>query len=147
MLYVLNDNTWLSTMIQPHISKDPGRILRQEREFYDRRWRTSAITPQELPPQELRRAAATTEAIPSGCGSVLDVGAEDGLVSREIYARGCRVVVLDLSHVVLRTMSVPERCCGSADQLPFPDRVFDLVLSTEMLEPISCLSRILMQPS
>jgi methyltransferase family protein len=31
-------------------------------------------------------------------------------------------------------MSVPERCCGSADQLPFRDGVFDLVLSTEMLE-------------
>lgn len=113
----------------PSTTTESTRSLQQHKNFYDRRWQTSEITPREL-----RRVMATAEAIPPGCGTILDVGAGDGLISQELHARGHRIVVLDLSHVALSRLQMPERCCGSADQLPFADRLFDLVLSTEMLE-------------
>ena len=84
-------------------------------------------------PREVLRIAATVAAIPDAVRTVIDVGAGDGRVAREIYRRGCKVVALDLSQVALSNIQVLG-CCGSAHQLPFSNQSFDLVLSTEMLE-------------
>jgi SAM-dependent methyltransferase len=105
-----------------------NQLLQNEKRFYDVRWRKSEVTPREQ-----RRVRATIDAIPLGCRRVLDVGAGDGLISNEASIRGFPVVAFDLSTVCLSRLSVPS-CCGSAHQLPFADRAFDVVMSTEMLE-------------
>ncbi len=102
-------------------------LVCEEQKFYDLRWQKSDVSEAER-----RRIAETTAAVPAECRKILDVGCGDGRLSREI--NGARSIVgLDLSTTALGRFS-GHKCCGSADQLPFADRSFDLVLSTEMLE-------------
>ncbi len=105
--------------------------LQKERQFYDVRWQTS-----DIGPKELRRVDSTLAAIPQDCRTVLDVGCGDGLVSHRITTDLHKsVVAVDLSLTALRRVN-GSRCCASAHQLPFPDRTFDLVMMTEILEHI-----------
>ncbi len=104
-------------------------LIQREQDFYDQRWEHC-----ELGQNELARIAFTLASVPPDCRRVLDMGCGDGRVSHEVSKKpGCFLVAFDLSTVALNHLSVP-KCCGSAEQLPFPDRSFDLVMATEILE-------------
>ena len=104
-------------------------LIRREQAFYDRRWAASSLTEGERD-----RIAQTIAALPPDCKRILDVGCGDGRVSQEVSAKsGSFLVAFDLSMVALRGLSLP-KCCGSAAELPFRDRSFDLVMATEIME-------------
>ena len=105
------------------------RQVQRERNFYDDRWKNYG-----KPERDRERIDLTCAAIPAGCNRILDLGCGDGRLSQRISKdRECLLISFDLSMLALRQNCGP-RCCGSASELPFPDRSFDLVLTTEMLE-------------
>lgn len=68
---------------------------------------------------------------------VLDAGCGTGWFSAEACARGGRVVSLDIGGELLSQVGGKcrsSRVQGSALSLPFPSGVFDLVVSSEMIE-------------
>jgi SAM-dependent methyltransferase len=102
-------------------------LIQSEQSFYDSRWCTI-----EVSETERQRIGVTVASIPSDCRGILDIGCGDGRLSTEI-SRSKTVVAYDLSTAALRRFP-GLKCCGSAHQLPFRARSFDLVVSTEMLE-------------
>lgn len=105
--------------------------VKLDRAFYNNRWQTSSVGLIER-----ERVKVTAAAVPEKSRRILDVGCGDGRVCLEVSKKkGCSVVAFDLSTVALGHVSVPG-CCGSANQLPFRDKSFDLVISTEVLEHI-----------
>jgi SAM-dependent methyltransferase len=102
-----------------------------EKRFYERLWESSST---ELSSEEHDRLAITVASVPEDCRSVLDVGCGDGRVSQLLRrVREGLLVAFDLSLAALRRFP-PPGCCGSAEFLPFADRVFDLVMATEIME-------------
>lgn len=74
---------------------------------------------------------------------VLDAGCGRGLYTRLLLKRARQVTALDYSHTHIETLKrrlghLPHLslCVGSADNLPFEDDKFDLVLHCEVLEHI-----------
>ena len=107
------------------------RTLELEQGFYDQHWNS---TGQISHARELERVELTASAVPSECKLILDVGCGDGRLCEVIRRRQeCFLVGLDLSMTALRRLPGP-KCRASAAHLPFRDRTFDLVISTEMLE-------------
>jgi SAM-dependent methyltransferase len=70
--------------------------------------------------------------IPAAVQSVVDVGCGDGAIT-DALARGRRVVGVDSSRTALAHVRT-ESVLADARELPFPDRSFDLALSSQMLE-------------
>jgi SAM-dependent methyltransferase len=70
--------------------------------------------------------------IPDAVMSLVDVGCGDGAVTNEL-ARRRRVVGVDTSRTALGHVQA-EAVLADARALPFPDRSFDLALSSQMLE-------------
>ncbi len=113
------------------MSSSKRELIDQQKTFYDNRWKHSS-----LGPVEAERIGFIVSAIPPDCGRLLDVGCGDGRVSRQLGERQTlTIVAFDLSTVALVNAG-GLKCGGSADQLPFIDQSFDLVLSTEILEHI-----------
>lgn len=109
------------------MANDRPRQLEQG--FYDEHWKSS-----EKLEGDRRRIELTSSVIPQGCNRILDAGCGDGRLSQAIRKDNrCFLVGFDLSMVALRQYPGP-RCCGSASQLPFVNRSFDLVVTTEVLE-------------
>jgi SAM-dependent methyltransferase len=107
--------------------------IEREQRFYDHRW---SLDSEDLTPREAKRIQVTLDHAPLGCRRLLDLGCGDGRLSNAIRKRfECLVVGLDISTAGLTKVTGP-RCCGSAARLPFPDRSFDTVLATEMIEHI-----------
>lgn len=102
-------------------------LIQSEQNFYDKRWRAF-----DLSETERHRIDVTVASIPSSCRGILDIGCGDGRLS-SVLSRSKTVIAYDLSRTALERFP-GLKCCGSAHQLPFRDRSFDLVLSTEMLE-------------
>jgi 2-polyprenyl-3-methyl-5-hydroxy-6-metoxy-1,4-benzoquinol methylase len=96
--------------------------------FYDHRWEDAV-----LGPADRVRIEETMAAVPDDCTTALDVGAGDGRVSHALADQGKAVTAVDISAVALSRLRVPG-VQGSCADLKFPDRSFDLVISTEMLE-------------
>jgi SAM-dependent methyltransferase len=110
-----------------------GRSSDLEQQFYDHHWKSTGEVDRT---RERGRVELTASAVPSGSERILDVGCGDGRLSQEIRRKHeCFLVGFDLSTVALHRLQGPT-CCGSAAQLPFPDRSFDLVVSTEMMEHV-----------
>ncbi len=89
----------------------------------------------ELSDSERSRVEATLRLVPAGVRSALDVGCGDGRITNLLPARVPEVTGLDPAEGALRYLKPPVRAArGSADDLPFGDRSFDLVLTTEVIE-------------
>lgn len=77
---------------------------------------------------------------------VLDVGCGTGYLAQQLQHRGARVMCLDLSQAMLdqaknRLGSDAGFCLADAEAIPFPDRTFDLVVSSLALQWCNDLSR------
>lgn len=71
-------------------------------------------------------------------GRVLNIGIGAGGVERQLHARGWRVAALDPSEAAaaaLAQVGIDARC-GYAQQMPFADSSFDVVVASEVLEHI-----------
>jgi demethylmenaquinone methyltransferase/2-methoxy-6-polyprenyl-1,4-benzoquinol methylase len=91
-----------------------------------------------------RRMVAGLEAPPGGL--ILDVAAGTGSISRELEARGYRVVALDLSPSMLGEHGGRWRVLARGDQLPFRSESFDGVTFGYLLryvdDPGACLEEL-----
>ena len=86
----------------------------------------------ESPPEQAR-INGLLAVLPGGRGSVLEVGARDGYISRKLSARFESVTALDLELPAFGFERViPVK--GDVAALQFPDRSFDTVVCTEVLE-------------
>jgi ubiquinone/menaquinone biosynthesis C-methylase UbiE len=92
-----------------------------------------------------RRLEAMYQMLPAltADSTVLEIGCGAGLFCFDLAQRAGRVVGIDISAVVLdfaRRVQAHLRCQnvvlqpGDAEQLPFPDREFDLIVCSEVLE-------------
>jgi len=97
------------------------------REFYEK----ASIAGEDVAAQE--RTPITIAMIPREVRSVLDVGCGDGTLLRSVD-RAIRKVGVDISYTALSLVTAGDRVLASSDILPFCDKEFDLVMSTEVLE-------------
>jgi hypothetical protein len=65
---------------------------------------------------------------------VLEIGCATGVVVRHLNELGCEAHGIDVSEWAVRNAEHPNVRLASADQLPYPDNHFDLVLSCHSLE-------------
>ncbi len=85
--------------------------------------------------QEKTRIADLMRMVPETVKSVIDIGARDGFLSKELTNYCPSVTALDLEMPVIDHPNV--RCLkGDATALQFPDASFDLVFCSEVLEHI-----------
>lgn len=74
---------------------------------------------------------------------VLDVAAGTGSITRQLQAKKCRVVAVDLSEAMLDRHPGPDRVQARAETWPFRDDTFDALTFGYLLryveDPISCL--------
>ena len=86
-------------------------------------------------PAQRLRARTVSALIDPDVDRILDVGCGNGFVTRHLRAR-VGVVGLDPSEVALAGFE-GLRLVATSDHLPFPDRSFDAVLCTEVLEHLA----------
>ncbi|HEX2420720.1 MAG TPA: methyltransferase domain-containing protein, partial [Acidimicrobiia bacterium] len=79
-------------------------------------------------------------------GSVLDVAAGTGSITRLLQARGHRVTAVDLTPEMLLHHPGPQRVLARGERLPFPDRTFDALTFGYLLryvdQPLGCLEEL-----
>ncbi|CAD5375224.1 Methyltransferase family protein [Rubrivivax sp. A210] len=93
------------------------------------------LTDYRSSPNEQKRVASLMSLVPMRTFSVLDVGARDGYLSRQLADRSVAVTALDLAMPQIDDARI--RCVkGNATALPFEDGSFDLVFCAEVLEHI-----------
>lgn len=107
---------------------------------------SNQVTPYELEtsfdrkalqlPHGRRKAHLFAAITPNDCTSVLDAGGGTGWATIEMR-KGRRVVTLDSSAASLSHAS-GETVLGDVDKLPFEDKSFDMVLSSQVLEHLPC---------
>ena len=84
---------------------------------------------------EVARIQNLMDLLPDTVGSVLDIGARDGFVSKRMADRCATVVALDLELPVIDDERI--QCVqGNITKLAFADSSFDAVLCAEVLEHI-----------
>lgn len=76
---------------------------------------------------------AIVSSIPARTQSILDVGCGDGLVTNELVEAGFAVTGVDIVPGLLRFVHAPT-VEASCEALPFPDRSFDCVVASAVLE-------------
>jgi len=108
--------------------KNPGQDFYKG--YYNNYW---AKTGAHETPMDEKRARATLELIPGDVSSILDVGCGSGLLTNRLASKYPKVVGLDTSPEALRHVKAESKL-GSAENLPFPDTSFDLVITSEVLE-------------
>ncbi len=92
----------------------------------------SSLWGKKLDKRELRRINDTITMIPKGTSTILDVGCGDGRITNRL-ASSYKVIGVDTSQAALKYVKT-KTVIGSADNLPFRDQSFDLVLAAELLE-------------
>jgi len=97
------------------------------REFYEK----ASIAEEDVAAQE--RTPIAIAMIPREVRSLLDAGCGDGTLLRSIDRVPLKVGV-DISYTALGLVSSGHRVLASFEALPFHDKEFDLVMSTEVLE-------------
>ena len=92
---------------------------------------------------EQARSQSLLNLIPAKGGSVLDIGARDGYIAKQLLGRFTRVVALDLERPNIDDPRV-EAVQGNAINLQFPDNTFDAIVCAEVLEhiPLQILPRV-----
>ena len=65
---------------------------------------------------------------------VLEIGCATGIIVRHLNDLGCEAHGIDVSEWAVENAEHPNVKLASADQLPFPDSYFDLVMSCHSLE-------------
>ena len=106
-------------------------------EFYDRHWE-HADTARD--PHVVAKGELVTRMIPEGIRTIVDVGCGDGYLTHKLAERW-DVTGVDRSPVALQRL----RCRAvqaSADELPFEDRSFDMLFSSQMLEHLHQVNHI-----
>lgn len=84
---------------------------------------------------EQSRVADLMGLLPLDVHSVLEIGARDGYISLRLAERGLSVTSLDLEKPLIKHQNI--RCVqGDVTALEFPDKAFDLVFCSEVLEHI-----------
>lgn len=113
-------------------SKKPvdGRLLKEN---YDKVWQLSGGTLQSSP-REMERARAVLGMIPLDARSVLEVGCGDGLIINQVDVPDR--MGLDVSEEALKNVSCPVTL-GTLGDLPFPDRSWDVVIASEVIEHLA----------
>ena len=86
----------------------------------------------ELSQKEINRVKKTLSWLPEDAKVILDVGCGDGRVTNQLD-HATSVFGTDTNMEKLSLFN-HHRCCASSNFLPFPDKTFDLVLITEVLE-------------
>lgn len=81
-----------------------------------------------------RRFEDAIRVLSEGAALVLDAGCGSGRVFRYETATGARVVGVDVSSELRGNPNVSDAVRGDVTSLPFRDAVFDLVLSSHMVE-------------
>jgi hypothetical protein len=89
----------------------------------------------ELSPEEQERIQDLIRLVPRGQATALEIGARDGRVTRLLAEHFEHVTALDLEKPVF-TLDRVTPVKGDARYLKFPDRSFDCVFCTEVLEHI-----------
>jgi hypothetical protein len=90
----------------------------------------------EYPEIDLERARLTVGAVPSDVKTILEVGSGDGLIIQALRKAGHDPVALDICQSALKYIQGSKLVQGTASQLPFPSKSFDLVLACELIEHI-----------
>lgn len=89
----------------------------------------------DLPGREALRVADLLRMVPRGRSSLLDVGAQDGRLTKLLTRHFKTVTALDLERPSFEHPGVTTMA-GNATRLPFADGSFDCVVCTEVLEHI-----------
>lgn len=89
---------------------------------------------------EQARIADLLRLAPTGRASLLDIGARDGHLSRRLAAQFACVTAIDLERP---TWSYPGivTAAGDVTRLTYPDRAFDVVFCSEVLEHVPALEQ------
>jgi hypothetical protein len=85
-------------------------------------------------PEEKARIASLLRLLPKG-GTILEIGARDGYISRALAPHFDRVIAVDLHKVTISHPRI-EAVAGDVRALDFPDRSFAAVLCAEVLEHV-----------
>ncbi len=99
--------------------------------FYRAFYEKASIAEEDVAAEE--RTPTTLAMIPREVSSVLDVGCGDGTLLRSVDWADLKVGV-DISYTALSLVSSGHRVLASSEMLPFREKEFDLVMSTEVLE-------------
>lgn len=100
---------------------------------YDICFNRSDLWGRERPLEEKARLQELLSLIPANVSSILDAGCGDGALVNRLASRYSQVIGLDLSLEALRYVRV-SKLLASLKSIPFPDRSFDLVICSEVLE-------------
>jgi SAM-dependent methyltransferase len=87
----------------------------------------------QLDEANVHRVEQTVALVPPDVETVLDLGCGDGTIANPLNAAGWNVTGADISQEALQYVE-GKRVLASLDQLPFPDRSFDLVVCAQVLE-------------
>jgi len=82
---------------------------------------------------EWSRITETINMIPEETKSVVDVGCGDGLLTNELLGKFEKVLGIDVSREALKYVKT-EKLLANMDDLPLPERSFDLVVCSEVIE-------------
>ncbi|MCG2796522.1 MAG: class I SAM-dependent methyltransferase [Actinomycetia bacterium] len=105
-------------------------ISNNMKDYYDHCW---TISPRDRGDRDMERAEKIVSMIPEGARSVLEVGCGDGLIINRIAVE--ERMGTDLSKEGLKSVNCPTVICPAHD-MPFPDRRWDVVIASEVLEHI-----------
>ncbi len=95
---------------------------------YDEQWSFSSGT---VLLKNLERASIIISMLPKDAQSVMEVGCGDGLIINQID--WIPAIGVDVSEQALRKIKRPA-LIASADEIPVPDRAWDAVIASEVLE-------------
>jgi SAM-dependent methyltransferase len=126
---------WLASILlrRPFIRDYNDIIVLTAGDESDPYYEQESLWGKDLNEREIVRIEDIIGAIPPEVDSVLDVGCGDGRITNKLVCSYTYVVGLDVSSAALQHVRA-EAVLGSAENLPFEDRSFDLVLTAEVLE-------------
>jgi ubiquinone/menaquinone biosynthesis C-methylase UbiE len=107
-----------------------------EAPFYRQFYEQAGIREENVDAEE--RVPVSLDMIPNAIASVLDLGCGDGTLPHSMDSTLFKVGV-DISYAALRLVTTGYRMLASASTLPFRERMFDVILCTEVLEHLPCV--------